>query len=134
MSKTFSVSIIAPGKKAIKIEAESLSTETGDGKVEFKANHTPMILSTIPTKTVIRFANKKEEIFTSSGIVCIKDNKLKFCCDAVEKAEDIDSERAQMSKKRAEKRLKENKDIDIERAKRSLARAIKRLDIVNINN
>lgn len=133
MSKTFNVSIITPGKSPIEIEVESLITETSDGMVEFKANHIPIILSTIPCKTILITTIGKEYIFTSSGVIYLKDNKLRFCCDAVEKKEDIDIERAKKSKERAELRLKKQKEIDVERAKRSLARANKRIDITSIN-
>ncbi|WP_291648617.1 ATP synthase delta/epsilon chain alpha-helix domain-containing protein [Clostridium sp.] len=134
MSKTFKISIIAPGKELLKLEAESLITLTKDGEIEFRANHTPIIISTIPTTTLIVNGNNKERIFTSSGIVYLKNNELKFCCDAVEKESDIDVDRAEKSKERAEKRLKEDKNIDIERAKRALARANARISTISINN
>ncbi|MDZ5010939.1 F0F1 ATP synthase subunit epsilon, partial [Clostridium perfringens] len=43
-------------------------------------------------------------------------------------------DRAQESKVRAERRLKEGKDIDVERAKRSLARANARIGTLDTNN
>ena len=131
MSKTFNISIIAPGKEPLKLEAESLITLTKDGEIEFKANHAPIILSTIPTTTLIINGTMKERIFTSSGIIYLKDNELKFC--AVERESDIDVDRAEKSKERAEKRLKEDKNIDVERAKRALARANARISTISIN-
>ena len=134
MSKTFNISIIAPGKEPLKLEAESLITLTKDGEIEFKANHAPIILSTIPTTTLIINGTMKERIFTSSGKIYLKDNELKFCCDAVEREFDIDVDRAEKSKERAEKRLKEDKNIDVERAKRALARANARISTISINH
>jgi F-type H+-transporting ATPase subunit epsilon len=134
MSKTFSVTIIAPGREALVMEAERLTTLTKDGEVEFRANHTPIIVSTIPTTTLVVNGGNKQEMFTSSGIIYIKNNELKFCCDAVERPSDIDIDRAQESKVRAERRLKEGKDIDVERAKRSLARANARIGTLDTNN
>lgn len=133
MNKTFRVNIISPGKEVITYEAESLKTLTGNGEIEFKANHTPIITNTIPTTTILTTEQGVEEIFTSSGIIYIKDNVLKFCCDSSEKASEIDRLRAEESKKRAEKRLNEGKDVDIERAIRSLARANARLSTINNN-
>lgn len=133
MNKTFKVNIISPGKEVITFEVESLKTLTGNGEVEFKANHTPIITNTIPTTTILTTEKGKEEIFTSTGIVYIKDNILKFCCDSSEKSSDIDKLRAEESKKRAEERINKGKDIDIERAKRSLARANARLGTINNN-
>ena len=135
MSKTFKITIVASGKEPIEFQGEALITSTKDGKVEFKANHTPIIASTIPTKTIIVNGNVREEVFTSSGIIYIKNNELKFCCDAAEKSSDIDRDRALKSKERAEKRLKEKEDnIDVERAKRALARANARISTISIND
>lgn len=134
MSKTLKITIVTPGKESIFYEAEALRTTMKYGQIEFRYNHTPIIISTIPTTTTIINGSKREELFTSSGIVYVKDNELKFCCDAAEKSSDIDKDRALESKERAEKRLKENKNIDIERAKRSLARANARISTLDINN
>ena len=134
MNKTFKVNIISPGKGIMTYEVESLKTLTGNGEIEFKANHTPIIKNTIPTTTILMTEQGKEKIFTSSGIICINDNVLKFCCDSSESASDIDKSRAEESKKRAEKRISEGKDMDIERAIRSLARANARLGTIDNNN
>ncbi len=134
MSNIFKITIVSPGKNPLEFEGEGLITSTIDGQIEFKTNHAPAIISTIPTTTTIINGSSKENLFTSSGIVYIKDNELKFCCDSAEIASDIDRERALQSKERAEKRLSEKKDIDIERAKRALARANARIRTLEINN
>jgi len=134
MNKTFKVNIISPGKEVITYEVESLKTLTGNGEIEFKANHTPIITNTVPTTTVLTTEQGKEKIFTSTGIIYIKDNVLKFCCDSSETVSEIDKSRAEESKKRAEKRINQGKDTDLERAIRSLARANARLGTINNNN
>lgn len=134
MSKTLKITIVTPGKESISYEAEALKTNMKYGQIEFRYNHTPIIISTIPTTTTIINGNTREELFTSSGVVCVKNNELKFCCDAAEKSSDIDKDRALKSKERAEKRLKQNNNIDIERAKRSLARANARISTISMNN
>lgn len=134
MSNTFKITIVSQGKMPMEFEGEALITSTIDGQIEFRANHAPIIVSTIPTTTTIINGGNKENLFTSFGIVYVKDNELKFCCDAVERASEIDRERALKSKERAEKRLKEDKNIDIERAKRALARANARISAISIND
>ncbi|MBU5454348.1 ATP synthase delta/epsilon chain alpha-helix domain-containing protein [Caproiciproducens sp. MSJ-32] len=130
MSNTFTVNIISPGKEPFVAEIESLKTVSEDGEFEFLANHAAIIISTIPTTTVIRTGEKREKFFTSFGIIYFKDNVLKFCCDAFEKASEIDPIRAETSKKRAEERINKGTNIDIERAKRALARANARLNTI----
>ncbi|MDV4151598.1 ATP synthase delta/epsilon chain alpha-helix domain-containing protein [Clostridium sp. AL.422] len=134
MSNTFKITIVSLGKKSIEFEGEALITSTFDGQIEFKSNHAPIIVSTVPATTTIINGNSKEELFTSAGIVYVKNNELKFCCDAAEKSSEIDRDRALKSKDRAEKRLKENNNVDIERAKRALARANARIRTLDINN
>lgn len=135
MDKTFKVNIITPGAPTITAEIQSLHTRSNDGEVEFRRNHTPIILSTVPTVTKIVKADGSSELyFTSSGIVVIKNNLINFCCDSVEKPENIDLNRAMQSKERAENRLKKAKssEIDEKRAKLALARAMARIEVVNI--
>lgn len=134
MSNILKITIISPGKNPLEFEGEALITSTIDGQIEFKANHAPAIISTIPTTTTIINGSSKNNLFTSSGIVYIKDNELKFCCDSAEISSDIDRTRAFQAKERAEKRLNEKKSIDIERAKRALARANARIKTLDINN
>lgn len=131
MSKNLKVTIVTPGKEAMSYEVEYLKTNTKDGEIEFRYNHTPIIVGTIPATTVIKANNKLEYLFTSSGILYLKDNEVKFCCDSAEIYSEIDRDRANQSKQRAEKRLNEKKDIDIERAKRALARANARISTLN---
>lgn len=130
MSTTMRLNIISPGKEIITEEVVSVTTESIDGKVEFLANHAPIIISTVPTITV--FVKEDEiniELFTSSGILYIRNNEINFCCDSVEWPHEIDVERAQNAMERANKRLNSNDSIDEERAKRALARAMVRLKL-----
>jgi F-type H+-transporting ATPase subunit epsilon len=131
MSNTLTINIISPGKDPFIADVESFKTVSVDGEVEFMANHTPIIVSTIPGTTILKSGVNEEKFFTSSGIITIKDNVLRFCCDAFEKSSDIDITRAEDSKNRAKNRIEEQKNIDIERAKRSLARANARLNTVH---
>ena len=133
MSNTLKITIASQEKSPIEYEAEAIITSTNDGRIEFKYNHAPIIVSTIPTTTTIINGDSIEEVFTSFGIAYVKDNEVKFICDAAEKSYDIDIARAMESKERAEKRLEEGKDVDIERAIRSLARANARINTNKIS-
>ncbi|GAB6169229.1 F0F1 ATP synthase subunit epsilon [Clostridium carnis] len=134
MAKTFKLDIITPDKQALTLDVESLKTSTIDGGVEFRANHTDIILSTVPTTTtIVKADGSKQNLFTSSGIIYLKENHLKFCCDSMELPSEIDISRAESAKNRAEKRLNDTKDIDIERAKVALARANARIETISIN-
>lgn len=130
MSKTIKLSIITPGKAPITEEIISLITESSDGKVEFMRNHCPIIISTIPTISIIKKANGSEEkVFTSTGIISINDNTINFCTDVINFKDEIDVNRAKEAKVRAEKRLAKRDKIDVSRAERALARAKARIQL-----
>lgn len=134
MDNKLKITIVTPGSQPLVFEGTGLITSTIDGRIEFKSNHAPIIISTVPATTTILTDNGNEILFTSSGIVYIKNNELKFCCDAAEKSLDIDEARAVSAKERAEKRLEQGKDVDVERAKRALARANARINTISIND
>ena len=130
MSNTIKLNIIAPGRSLITEEIISLITENSSGQIEFMRGHAPIISSTIPTISRMKTADGAEKrIFTATGIVRVKDNIIDFCVDSMNYKEEIDLRRAEESKERAEKRLKQKENIDILRAEKSLARAIARITL-----
>lgn len=129
MGKTIKLNIVSPGREVLTEEIISLLTTEPNGKIEFLANHAPSIVAAIPTVSVYTTANSDiKKLFTSSGIIYVKDNVINFCCDSFNYPEEIDINRAEEAFKRAEERLTSKKEnVDIERAKRALARANARL-------
>ena len=123
MGKLIKLNIVAPGREVLTEEIVSLATTESDGKIEFLANYAPTIIATIPTiTTYTTIDGNKKNLFTSSGIVYIKDNIINFCCDSFNFPEEIDRERAEQSLKRAQERLnnKEKNNIDIEEQRQEL--------------
>ena len=130
MGKLTKIKIISPDRNDIEEDIICLKTMNCDGGIEIYANHIPMIMSTVPTiTTFIDEAGNEKKLFTSNGIIHIKNNEIKFCCDSINWPEEIDRERAKLSKERAEKRINSNENEDKERARRSLARALARLEL-----
>ena len=69
---------------------------------------------------------------TAGGTVEVNKNKVLVLADSIEKVEEIDEERAEQAKKRAEERFKRKneEEIDEARAQAALSRAINRLNAV----
>ena len=131
MGKLIKLNIVAPGREMLTEEIVSLATTADDGKIEILANYAPTIIATIPTVTTYtNIDGNKKKIFTSSGIVYIKNNIINFCCDSFNFPEEIDKNRVEESLKRAQGRLNSKEsNIDIERAKKAEARAKARLEL-----
>ena len=130
MAKTFKLKIITLNKTVVDKDVEKLFTKTQLGEIEFLSGYAPSIISTVPCITKIWDEDgTTEEIFTSKGIINIKNNELIFFCDAAEYPEEIDFERAEKAKERAEKRISEKEKYDVIRAEAALQRAIVRLSL-----
>ena len=129
---TFNLKLITPSNELFSGKVSRLKTKNSIGEFEILSNHISFITKTTPTITVFEDENGKErKLFTSSGVLNFNKNELIFCCDSAEWPEDIDLERAEKAKSRAENRLKDKKNTDCKRAEVALARAIARIDIKN---
>ena len=73
--------------------------------------------------------------FVAGGFLEVRDNKITVLTSAAEAPEQIDVERAQQAKERAEERLKKHPDdLDVYRAEMALNRAIRRIEVANQNS
>lgn len=128
MANTFLLKIITPSHEVYNGEVEKLFLTNADGQLAILANHGNLITSTVPS--VVRFQDAKgstNELFVSTSIVEVTDNKATVCSDAAEFKEEIDFERAEEAKSRAERRLSSSEKYDKNRAKLALIRATERL-------
>ena len=130
MTKTFKLKIVTPSKMVIDEEVQKVFVTTVNGIVEFLPNHASIIMSSVPSITSYYDSEgNKKELFTSTGVINLSDNTIMFCTEVAEFAEDINLERAQASKERAENRIKEASKFDVNRAKASLNRAKIRIEL-----
>ena len=132
MAKTFKIKILTLGKIVMDSEIEKLFITLASGGVEILANHADSIFSTIPSITrIIDVDGNEQVLFTSRGVMNIKNNNVTLCCDSAEYKSDIDLERAKKSKERAERRINAQDKYNIDRAKEALLRAELRIKIMN---
>lgn len=131
MSEALKLTILTPERDFYRGEVVEVITESIQGGIAILPNHMPLITTLQPAATEITQKDgKKLKAFTSTGILEVKNNELKILCDACEWPEEVDLSRAEEAKKRAEKRLQNQKDgTDIKRAQMSLARALARINL-----
>ena len=72
-------------------------------------------------------------VAVNGGFVEVRPDQVTILAQSAEKPSDIDVDRAQQAKERAEQRLnsKREDDVDFKRAQIALQRAINRIDIAN---
>ena len=130
-SATLAVKIMTQRAELAVLEAAEVNLPATDGYLGILAGHAPLI-ATIGVGVISLRHNTDtppQRYFVANGIFSVADNRVQILADVAESKEQIDLERAQASKARAEQRLKEalHSNIDIVRASASLQRALQRL-------
>ena len=99
------------------------------------ANHTPLISTVDICKVIIRTENSEYKYAVGGGVINIDKEKVTLILNSIERADEIDVNRAKEAKKRAEERLNgsASDEVDVSRAKSALLRAINRLDVSENN-
>ena len=131
MDKIFHIDILTPYGKYLSTDADFLSITTPVGVLGILPNHAALVTTVEICKIVIKSGNNKYEYATSGGLMHIKeDTRVVLLLKSIERSDEIDLERANSAKERANKRLTSAvSDVDIMRAKLSLARALNRISV-----
>lgn len=127
---TFKVDIVSPEGIGYSAEATFVLARTTGGDIGILAGHAPLIGALKVHPVTIRTEDGEEVFAVSGGFIEVQPDKVTILATSAECPEDIDTERAQASRARAEKRLAERQEgIDIARAQASLERALMRLAV-----
>lgn len=130
MANTFLLKIVTPSHDVYDGDVQKIFLKNADGELEILVNHEKMIMSTVPyVSTFVDKSGDKKELFISTSIVKVSKDEVVICSDAAEFAEDIDFERAEAAKKRAEERLQSPDIYDKELDRLSYLRAVERLKL-----
>ena len=101
-----------------------------DGSFGVMANHIEGIIVLDVGEVKVRKNSQDEYIAISGGYAEIMEDRLELLVESVEKSSEIDSERAEMSMKRARTRKSEqDPELNEVRIEASLARALNRLRV-----
>ena len=128
--KSFQLDIVTPMKHVYSGEVESVVAPGTEGYFQVLHNHTPF-LTTIQIGEIRIKENGQEQYYsTSGGFAEVHENQISILAEAAEKVEEIDLERAEASKLRAQKLLESSEEwVDTDRARYALIRAMNRIQI-----
>lgn len=114
--KTLQFEITTPKKTVLTDEILQLTLPTKSGEITILPGHIPLISSLAPG--VLEVKNKDEEIeimAISGGFVEVMPGRVIILSDIAEKAPEIDIEKAEEAKKRAEEEKRTKTQLDKER-------------------
>jgi len=103
-----------------------------EGQMAILPSHAPLLTMLQPGELVVRKEGEETAIFVSGGFLEVMQNRVTVLADTAERAEEIDVERAEEAKRRAEERLKDKEylpEMDLARAEVALRRALTRIKV-----
>ncbi len=133
--KKFHLDIYTPYGQYLSQEIDYLSVSSEEYKLGILAGHAELISTVTICEIEIEVDGQRTYYATSGGMIKVKDNQVDLILQTIESSEEIDLERAQAAKERAERRLAEPEleTLRQTRARLALARANNRINIKNKN-
>ena len=132
MSDKFLFQVITPDRTAFSAEVYSVVLPGAVGQFGVLPGHAPFvsILKIGVMRVIHEHLGRTEWLTVSGGFAEVRGNEVVVLAQASERAEEIDVNRAEAARKRAEERIAAHvAEIDMARAQAALARALTRLAV-----
>lgn len=124
--------VVTPEKVLISQEVDIVVAPGSIGEFGVLEGHVPFLTGIVPGELRYSSANQTEHFVVTTGFAEVSDNRVSVLVDAAEKTSEIDVERAQKARDRAEERLakdRRSEDLDFIRAEAALKRAMLRIRV-----
>lgn len=130
MADTFQLEIVTPEKLVVKDQAEEMQIPGKNGYLGILPGHAPLITELAVGQISYRNGSETHYLCVAWGFAEVLPDKVTILAETAERASDVDCDRAQKAKERAEKRLSSgDPEVDVPRAQDALARAVTRLEV-----
>jgi F-type H+-transporting ATPase subunit epsilon len=129
MADKISLEVLTPEKVALRETVDEVVVPGLGGELGILPEHTPLISQLQTGVLTYRQGTEKKVMHVSGGFVEVLPDRVAVMSDVAERPEEIDLERAQRARERAEKRLAAGGDIDFRRAELKLQRALIRIQL-----
>lgn len=128
--KVFNLQIISPTRIFFDGDATMVEMKTSEGEIGVLAGHIPLTAILTPGVVKIHQEEGMKEAALHDGFVEIRKDRVTVLAESCEWPDEIDVERAEEAKERAENRIKSGrKDVDMLRAELALKKALTRIDL-----
>ena len=127
----YKLRIITPDRVFYEGTADMIEFNTTEGEIGVLPGHIPMTVIIKPGVLTITEKDEVKEAALHSGFVEILPDRMTILAEVVEWPGEIDLERAEAAKRRAEERIKSHTpETDMARAEPALMRAIARIQVL----
>jgi F-type H+-transporting ATPase subunit epsilon len=132
--KSIRLEFVTPERAIAHADVDEVELPGEEGFFAVLPGHAPLLAALKTGPIWYRTGGEKHFAFISGGFAEVTADRVSVLATVAERAEDIDTARAESAKRRAEDRLaKPTADMDMERARIAMLRAIARLQIARHN-
>jgi F-type H+-transporting ATPase subunit epsilon len=122
--------IVTPDRLIVREQVDEIQIPGTEGYFGVLPGHTPLLASLAVGEMWYRKGQEKTFLSIAGGFAEVLPDRVTLLATLAERAEEIDVERAETSKQRAEQRLAQpTSDLDYERARLALQKAVARLQV-----
>lgn len=101
-----------------------------EGQLGILPQHAPLMTMLQPGELLVRRDGEEESIFVSGGFLEVRGDKVVVLADTAERADEIDLDRVEDAKRRADERMKSpSTDADLAGAQAAMMRSLMRLKV-----
>jgi F-type H+-transporting ATPase subunit epsilon len=126
---SFELEIVTPDRLLLKEQVDEVQIPGSEGYFGVLPGHTPMLASLAVGEMWYRKGQEVTYLSLAFGFCEVLPDRVTILAQLAERAEDIDVQRAEEAKRRAEERLKNASDVDYERARTALVKSLARLQV-----
>lgn len=128
---TLRLEIVTPERKVFEEDIDMVVVEGVEGQLGILPNHIPLLTALKIGPLRIKKDGKEDEIAVGGGFMEVTKNKVIILAETAELPEDIDVERAEEARRRAENYLLHRDEHDQVRAELALQRALNRIKVAS---
>ena len=133
---TLTLEIVTPDRALIREEVDEVVVPASEGELGVLPGHTPLLSSLKIGELWYRRGQEKHYLAIAFGFVEVLPDRVTVLADVGERAQEIDVQRAERAKQRAEQLIAQTPaphltagDLDVERARIALLKALVRLNV-----
>lgn len=126
----FEIVVMCPDRTFFEGEADMVEMNTTEGYIGVYPGHIPLATILAPGIMVIHNDQEEKKAAIHSGFAQIQQNRIMVLAEVAEWPDEINIDRANEAKIRAERRLSGSEsDIDVKRAEAALKRSLTRISL-----
>ncbi len=130
LPKHLRLHFVTPERAIVHEDVDEVEIPGGEGYFGVLPGHAPLLAALRPGELWYRKGAERKYAFVAGGFAEVLPEQVAILAQIAERAEEIDVQRAEAAKRRAEERLTRTvADLDFERARIALLKALARLQV-----